>query len=73
MPITLAKYRPDAVVQKEDNRRVIRKSVLDEVAAKKAFDEAGCFRGEGYWRFLHPGPILIGAKTKEEFIRAVKK
>lgn len=77
LPITLAKDSPSATVQKEDKKWVIRILVTDEAAAKKAFDEAmktnDSFMDENTWRFRSPGPILVEATTKDDFIRAIEK
>jgi hypothetical protein len=77
LPITLAKYSPDAIVRKEDNQWVIRILVTDGMATKKAFEKAMAnnqsFMDENAWRFRYPGPILVEAATKEDFINAIEK
>lgn len=77
MPITLADNSPDAVVRKEGDLWVIRALVEDNGARKNAGDEAMAagkpFRDENSWAFRHPGPILVKATTKENFIRAIEK
>jgi hypothetical protein len=76
LPITLAKYRPDAVVRKEGDVWVIRALVEDREAVHKASEEAMArgdnFMDEHTWRFLHPGKILIEAATREDFIKKIK-
>jgi hypothetical protein len=76
LPITLAKYRPDAVVRKEKNLWIIRKLVEDREAVQKAYEKAASdkenFMDEHTWQFLQPGPILVEAGTKIEFIKKIE-
>jgi len=77
LPVTLAKYRPDAVVRKEGDAWVIRALIEDREAVHKASEEAMAagdnFMDEHTWRFLHPGKVLIEAATKEDFIKKIEK
>jgi hypothetical protein len=77
LPITLAKYSPDAVVRKEGKRWVLRVLVEDEDAVRNAFEKAlaknANFTPENTWAFRHPGAIILEAAAKEEFIRSVEK
>jgi hypothetical protein len=77
LPLTLARFSPDAIVRKEGARWVIRKLIEDDEAVKKAYQEAISaekgFREENTWRFRRPGPIIVEATTKEDFIHAIMK
>lgn len=77
LPIILAKYSPDAIVQKEESRWVIRSFTSDKDAITKAAQAATSagkgFRSEDSWRLRRPGPVLVEATTKEDFIHAVMK
>ncbi len=77
LPITLAHHEPKAVVAKDGELWVVKKLVHDPEAtvqaARKAKNEGREFKPEDAWSLMKPGQAIIRARTKTEFISAIKK
>ncbi len=77
LPITLGKYKPEAMIAREGEEWVLRPLVLDEAAYQAAYEKARA--GDGYWmpehefQFLRPGEAIVQASTREAFVAALEK
>jgi hypothetical protein len=76
LPLTLGLHEPQARVDREGDRWVIRTLRLDADAAR-AEGDARRARGEPWmpemqWAFLEPADVVIESDTKEAFIAAIE-
>lgn len=77
LPITLGLYAPQATVEKVDGTWRIVALEPDHEAERRAGEEA-IARGDDWmpehtWQFLRPGRVLVEAKSKADFVEAVKR
>jgi len=79
LPITLGKYEPQAVIERDGEAWVLRPLVLDQAAHDRAYAEAMGPGGSGFWMpeskfaYLVPGEPIVRAATKEAFVTQLER
>jgi hypothetical protein len=76
-PLTLGVNQPQAVIQSEPGRWVLRTLVMDHAAAdaagRAALESGQSWMPEMAWRFLAPGPIVAEATTRATLADALER